>query len=54
VASVSAPVFGPDGRIAAAVSASGPIARLGTRPGERLAGAVVEAAGLVGAALKGP
>jgi len=43
VASVSAPVF-RGGRVVAAVGASGPIARLGERPGERLAGRVVEAA----------
>jgi len=54
VASVSAPVFGPDGRIVAALGASGPIVRLGTRPGERLAGAVVGAARRVGAALTLP
>ena len=44
VASVSAPVFGPDGRLRAAVCASGPVSRLGERPGERLAGRVVAAA----------
>ena len=44
VASVSAPVFGPDGRLRAAVCASGPISRLGERPGERLAKPVVAAA----------
>ena len=44
VASVSAPVFGSDGRLRAAVSASGPISRLGERPGERLADLVVRAA----------
>ncbi|MDP9411679.1 MAG: IclR family transcriptional regulator [Actinomycetota bacterium] len=44
VASVSAPVLGPDGSLRAAVSASGPISRLGERPGERLADLVVEAA----------
>jgi DNA-binding IclR family transcriptional regulator len=44
VASVSAPVFGPDRRLRAAVCASGPISRLGERPGERLAGRVVAAA----------
>ena len=43
VASVSAPVFGPDGTLKAAVSASGPISRLGDRPGERLARPVVRA-----------
>ena len=44
VASVSAPVFGSDGRLRAAVSASGPISRLGEHPGERLADLVVTAA----------
>ena len=44
VASVSAPVFGPDGEPRAAVCASGPISRLGERPGERLAERVVAAA----------
>lgn len=44
VASVSAPVFRADGRVRAAVSASGPISRLGERPGERLACSVVAAA----------
>ena len=44
VASVSAPVFGSDGRLRAAVCASGPVSRLGERPGERLADPVVAAA----------
>ena len=44
VASVSAPVFGPGGVLRAAVCASGPISRLGERPGERLAEKVVAAA----------
>ena len=44
VASVSAPVFGPDGELRAAVCASGPVSRLGECPGERLAGPVVAAA----------
>jgi len=44
VASVSAPVFGPDRKLRAAVCASGPISRLGEHPGERLAGRVVAAA----------
>ena len=44
VASVSAPVFGADGKLRAAVCASGPISRLGEHPGERLAGPVVAAA----------
>lgn len=44
VASVSAPVFGPGGELRAAVCASGPISRLGDRPGGRLAGPVLAAA----------
>jgi len=44
VASVSAPVFGPDGRVVAAVSVSGPIDRLTRQPG-RLHSADVVAAG---------
>ena len=44
VASVSAPVFGLGGELRAAVCASGPISRLGERPGRRLAGPVVAAA----------
>ena len=52
VASVSAPVFGPDGGLRAAVCASGPIPRLGERPGERLAGHVLAAAREIEGALK--
>jgi DNA-binding IclR family transcriptional regulator len=44
VASVSAPVFGPGGVLSAAVCASGPISRLGERPGKHLAEKVVAAA----------
>ena len=44
VASVSAPVFGLRGELRAAVCASGPVSRLGERPGERLAEPVVAAA----------
>jgi DNA-binding IclR family transcriptional regulator len=51
VASVSAPVFGLRGELRAAVCASGPISRLGERPGERLAGPVVVAAREIEAAL---
>jgi len=43
VASVSAPVRDRNGRVIAAVSVSGPIERLGRRPGERNAMAVVRA-----------
>ena len=44
VASVSAPVFGDDGRLRAAVSISGPISRLTENPGQRLSHLVVDAA----------
>jgi DNA-binding IclR family transcriptional regulator len=44
VASVSAPIFGSDGGLRAAVCASGPTSRLGDHPGERLAEPVVAAA----------
>ncbi len=44
VASVSAPVRGPSGRVVAAVSISGPIERLSRQPGRMYAGAVVAAA----------
>ena len=50
VASVSAPVRGPDGDVVAAVSVSGPIERTTRAPGRRYAEAVVEAAGAVEAA----
>ncbi|QYJ16501.1 putative HTH-type transcriptional regulator RhmR [Rubrobacter xylanophilus DSM 9941] len=53
VASVSAPVFGAGGVLRGAVCASGPIFRLGERPGERLAGPVVAAARELGRALGG-
>ncbi len=51
VASVSAPVWGRDGRLLAAVSVSGPIQRTTTDPGARYADAVVEAARHIEAAL---
>jgi DNA-binding IclR family transcriptional regulator len=51
VASVSAPVFHPGDELRAAVCASGPISRLGERPGERLAEPVVAAAREIEAAL---
>ncbi|HEX6970292.1 MAG TPA: IclR family transcriptional regulator C-terminal domain-containing protein, partial [Micromonosporaceae bacterium] len=43
VASVSAPIRDRTGRVIAAISISGPIERLGRRPGERHAIAVVRA-----------
>jgi DNA-binding IclR family transcriptional regulator len=43
VASVSAPVRGPGGRVLAAVSVSGPIERLGRSPGRLHAVAVIAA-----------
>ncbi len=51
VASVSAPVHDAQGAVVAAVSVSGPIDRMGRRPGERWAGALVSAARDVGARL---
>ncbi|MEE6282273.1 IclR family transcriptional regulator [Georgenia sunbinii] len=44
VASVSAPVRGPSGKVLAAVSVSGPMERMGRQPGRLHAGAVVSAA----------
>jgi DNA-binding IclR family transcriptional regulator len=44
VASVSAPVLTPDGRLLAAVSVSGPLERLGRQPGRLHAAAVLTAA----------
>ena len=44
VASVSAPVRGPSGRVLAAVSISGPIERMGRQPGRLHAAAVVASA----------
>jgi len=44
VASVSAPVRGPSGRVVAAVSVSGPLQRLGRQPGRLHADAVLSAA----------
>ena len=44
VASVSAPVRGPNGKVIAAVSISGPIERLGRQPGRLHAAAVVATA----------
>ncbi|MDD9208131.1 IclR family transcriptional regulator [Georgenia sp. 10Sc9-8] len=44
VASVSAPVRGPSGRVLAAVSVSGPVERMGRQPGRLHAASVVAAA----------
>jgi DNA-binding IclR family transcriptional regulator len=44
VASVSAPVLGPDGAVVAAVSVSGPIERLTRQPGRRFGAQVAAAA----------
>ncbi|MFF2073236.1 IclR family transcriptional regulator [Kitasatospora sp. NPDC058162] len=54
VASVSAPVRGPSGRVVAAVAVSGPIERLTRHPGARLSQAVIEAAGHLTEALRMP
>jgi DNA-binding IclR family transcriptional regulator len=54
VASVSAPVFGPDGRVVAAVSVSGPIDRLTRSPGKLHADAVTAAARTLTIAAGGP
>jgi DNA-binding IclR family transcriptional regulator len=52
VASVSAPVRGPAGRVVAAVSVSGPMERLGRAPGRLHAQAVVTAASRLTEALR--
>ena len=52
VASVSAPVRGPAGRVVAAVSISGPLQRLSRQPGRLHAAAVVSTAGRLSEALK--
>jgi DNA-binding IclR family transcriptional regulator len=51
VASVSAPVVDPAGRVVAAVSVSGPIDRIGRSPGRRHGPAVAEAAARISAHL---
>jgi DNA-binding IclR family transcriptional regulator len=51
VASVSAPVFDPHGRVIAAVSVSGPIERTTRHPGDRYAESVVAAALTIESAL---
>jgi DNA-binding IclR family transcriptional regulator len=48
VASVSAPVFSPEGVVIAALSVSGPIDRLGRRPGPRFGPALVSGAERLG------
>jgi DNA-binding IclR family transcriptional regulator len=52
VASVSAPVRGPGGKILAAISVSGPIERLTRSPGRLHAGAVVAAGEKISATLR--
>jgi hypothetical protein len=52
VASVSAPVRAPGGRVVAAVSVSGPIERLTRQPGSRYAEAVLAAAAQLSEALE--
>jgi DNA-binding IclR family transcriptional regulator len=49
--SVSAPVFGPDGRVVAALSVSGPLQRLTNSPGRRHGEAVLRSAQRLSAAL---
>jgi DNA-binding IclR family transcriptional regulator len=51
VASVSAPVTDPSGRVVAAVSVSGPIDRTTRAPGRRYGAAVAEAAARISAHL---
>lgn len=52
VASISAPVWGPSGRVVAAVSISGPIDRMGRQPGRQHSVAVVAAANRLTEVLK--
>ncbi|MEC5178784.1 DNA-binding IclR family transcriptional regulator [Arthrobacter sp. CG_A4] len=52
VASVSAPVRGPSGRVNAAVSISGPVERLTRQPGRLLAEVVCNAARVLTEALR--
>ncbi len=51
VASVSAPVLAPTGRLLAAISISGPIERLGRAPGARFAPVLIAGARRISAAL---
>jgi DNA-binding IclR family transcriptional regulator len=53
VASVSAPVATPSGRVLAAISISGPIERLGRTPGQRFGPVLVAGAKRITAALAG-
>ncbi len=53
VASLSAPVRGPSGRVVAAVSVSGPVERFTRRPGRQHGAAVVSAADQLTAVLRG-
>ncbi|MEU1311716.1 IclR family transcriptional regulator [Streptomyces cinnamoneus] len=48
VATVTAPVRGRDGRVVAALSVSGPVARLTRQPGQTYGSAVIEAAARLG------
>ncbi|MEJ2868595.1 IclR family transcriptional regulator [Actinomycetospora sp. OC33-EN08] len=52
VASVSAPVRGPDGSVVAAVSVSGPVDRIGRKPGSRWANDLLAAARALEKALR--
>ncbi len=52
VASVSAPIRGPSGRVVAAVSVSGPVERFTRQPGRQHAAAVVAAAAQLTAVLR--
>jgi DNA-binding IclR family transcriptional regulator len=53
VASVSAPVIGPDGAVVAAVSVSGPVERTSRDPGARYGAAVTAAAAVISGDLVG-
>ena len=54
VASVSAPVLGPDGGLLAAISISGPIERLGRTPGSRFAPVLIAGARRITSSLTTP